>query len=63
MDEDMKRAFRRQAWDIYAASLLSMANHPGTTRDGAKPKSLEQIAQEADALLMLRDLREQAGFL
>lgn len=48
---------RRQEWGTYAAALLSMANHPGTTRDKAKPMTGQEIAEKADEMLRLADER------
>ena len=48
---------RRQEWGMYAAAVLSMANHPGTTRDSAKPLTAQQIAVKADELLAESDKR------
>jgi hypothetical protein len=45
------------AWDIYASSALGMSMHPGTTRDKAQPKTVEEIAAIADAMLAERDKR------
>lgn len=48
---------RAVAWDIYASSALGMSMHPGTTRDKAQPKTVEEIAAIADAMLAERDKR------
>jgi hypothetical protein len=48
---------RRVAWDIYFSSLAGMNAHPGTTRDAAKPRTLDELAEQADRMLALRDNR------
>lgn len=48
---------RRAAWDMYAAAALGMAMHPGTTRDAAQPRTMQEIAAIADELLAHRDAR------
>lgn len=48
---------RRQEWGMYAAALLSMAHHPGTTRDAAKPMNAQEIAEKADEMLKESDNR------
>lgn len=48
---------RMAAWDMYASAALSMTLHPGTTRDKATPRTMEEIAKIADELLAERDKR------
>lgn len=50
---------RRIAWDCFAASLLGLNNHPGQTKGDARRMTLEEIADMADAMLEIRDLRFQ----
>jgi hypothetical protein len=54
---------RRQAWDVYLASVVSMSLHPGTTRDSAQPRTREECAAIADEMLALRDARVKEGLL
>lgn len=48
---------RMAAWDMYAAGILSISLHPGTTRDKQKPMTVEEVAELADKLLQERDKR------
>lgn len=42
------------AWDMFATAALTMALHPGSTRDGMKRPTMEEIANMADQLYIER---------
>jgi hypothetical protein len=60
---EQEKLLRRQAWDMYFASLSSMNLHPGMTRDGAERLSWEACARIADEMVAQRDLRMARGDL
>jgi hypothetical protein len=51
---------RMIAWDVYASSALGMSMHPGTTRDSARPLTIQQVCSIADRMLEERDKRFKA---
>lgn len=53
----MSQDLRRLAWDSYFAGVMSISLHPGTTRDAAIRRSVEDCAKIADEMLAERDKR------
>lgn len=54
---------RRQAWDMYYASLMSMNNHPGTTQGRGEKRTAAEVAKAADEMLAERDRRVAEGLI
>jgi hypothetical protein len=54
---DMTRYQEIAAWDMYACAALTMALHPGSSRDGAVPPSIEDVAWVADQMMVERKKR------
>lgn len=52
---------RQVAWDMYFASITSMAHHPGTTRENTVKRSIEECAIIADQMMVERDKRIKEG--
>lgn len=63
MSDDLAKVTRRQAWDIYFSSLMSMNNHPGTTHGRGEKRSVADVAAEADEMLRERDKRVDEGLI
>jgi len=57
MSDANNHAWRILAWDTYFCGVMTMNSHPGTTRDKAVPKTIEECAKVADSMLLERDKR------
>jgi len=48
---------RSSAWATFVAAQIGFSHHPGTTRDNAKPRALQEICAEADQYIKEYDIR------
>lgn len=44
-------------WDVYFCGLVGWMYHPGYSRDGAHPLTLEECADLADMMMAVRATR------
>lgn len=51
----LRELSRQQAFDAYLSAQIGMNFHPGTTRDAAKPRTLDEMVAFATDALAARD--------
>ena len=51
------KMLRASFWTSLVAAQVGFAHHPGTTRDAACPRGVEEITEEADRYLAEFDRR------